>query len=475
MSFHDTRFHQPTYGKHMSPDFEKVMQDLQRDGEKAEEVDIVEVRTGSDSDFSKIQPFLDELQAKNIPYILRILSAHRTADEMLEGAEAFPNELLPEAIRNAIDISKLRVKLCVAAAWGAAHIAGMTAVAAAAAKSKSHTTVLALPVSWSAMWRIDAMLSMLNMPPGVPNGFVNDNEMAAKIAQKLYELQLSSDDNRVSFWNKEQMPEMSEKDKQLMHSLGLVENDEAKVSIHTQELGDEAIPSDDNYNIVIPTVFEKTAKLTVLMKIFNKGLNSEWVYMWVQREKSLSNTSDTDTWIFAGVRRWMNKFLPSDKTEVTISYTNAIIHAAQILANTNPSIKRRLDGYREQLAREVKRKDTIAVAEQLWLMTPLKEQLLNSGLWPMDKEITFEKGEPKLEELWYELFYRWKNADLYLVPDSEPMQIIEYRTDRKSVFDIPLDLEIEWTWEVQTEISNLAARFIEDLWLKYTWIYKMKM
>lgn len=53
------------------------------------------------------------------------------------------------------------------------------------------------------------------------------------------------------------------------------------------------------------------------------------------------------------------------------------------------------------------------------------------------------RGNEALETLGYVRFYTGKNADLYLIPDTEPLQILQVRTDRTSVLNIPLDLEVE--------------------------------
>lgn len=53
------------------------------------------------------------------------------------------------------------------------------------------------------------------------------------------------------------------------------------------------------------------------------------------------------------------------------------------------------------------------------------------------------RGHEELESLGYVRFYTGKNADLYIIPHSEPLQTLIVRTDRTSVFDIPLDLQVE--------------------------------
>jgi len=83
------------------------------------------------------------------------------------------------------------------------------------------------------------------------------------------------------------------------------------------------------------------------------------------------------------------------------------------------------------------------------------------GLWPESKKTTTQKGIAQLEELGYNLYYIGKNADLYTCPGDEP-KVLLVRSDRCSVFDIPLNLEIEGKGVSQTAISNNGAQFAKD-------------
>ncbi|MDD2870813.1 MAG: phosphoribosylaminoimidazolesuccinocarboxamide synthase [Candidatus Gracilibacteria bacterium] len=89
----------------------------------------------------------------------------------------------------------------------------------------------------------------------------------------------------------------------------------------------------------------------------------------------------------------------------------------------------------------------------------------NAGLWPQSKILTTQKGLPELEELGYNLFYIGKNADLYFVAGDIP-HVLLVRSDRTSVFDIPLDLEIFGKGIVQTQISDLGFDFAESMGIK---------
>jgi len=84
------------------------------------------------------------------------------------------------------------------------------------------------------------------------------------------------------------------------------------------------------------------------------------------------------------------------------------------------------------------------------------------GLWPETKKTTTQKGIDELEELGYNLFYIGKNADLYTCPGDEA-KILLVRSDRASVFDIPLNLEIEGKGILQTAISNAGAKFAKKM------------
>lgn len=91
--------------------------------------------------------------------------------------------------------------------------------------------------------------------------------------------------------------------------------------------------------------------------------------------------------------------------------------------------------------------------------------IISLGLWPESKKTTSQKGLDELENLGYNLFYIGKNADLYTCPGDEP-KVLLVRSDRCSVFDIPLDLEIEGKGISQTAISNSGALFANKAGIK---------
>lgn len=88
-------------------------------------------------------------------------------------------------------------------------------------------------------------------------------------------------------------------------------------------------------------------------------------------------------------------------------------------------------------------------------------EITKLGLWPESKKTTTQKGISELEELGYNLFYIGKNADLYTCPGDEP-KVLLVRSDRCSVFDIPLNLLIDGKGVSQTAISNNGAAFAKE-------------
>ena len=107
---------------------------------------VVGVVMGSDSDLPTIQGAIDALTEFDIPFEVRILSAHRTPVTMLEYA------------RTAADRG---LSVIIAGAGGAAHLPGMIAAATA-------LPVIGVPVNITALNGIDSLLSIVQMPAGVP-------------------------------------------------------------------------------------------------------------------------------------------------------------------------------------------------------------------------------------------------------------------------------------------------------------------
>jgi 5-(carboxyamino)imidazole ribonucleotide mutase len=118
---------------------------------------LVGVIMGSKSDWATMERTSETLAALGVPHECRIVSAHRTPDWMTEYAKG-------AAARG--------IEVIVAAAGGAAHLPGMTA---------AHTPlpVLGVPIKSSTLNGVDSLLSIVQMPAGIPVGTLAIGEAGA--------------------------------------------------------------------------------------------------------------------------------------------------------------------------------------------------------------------------------------------------------------------------------------------------------
>jgi 5-(carboxyamino)imidazole ribonucleotide mutase len=107
---------------------------------------LVGIVMGSDSDWPSMQAAAQVLEEFGVPYEARVVSAHRTPDLMFEYAEAARDRGL---------------RAIIAGAGGAAHLPGMLA-------AKTVVPVLGVPVWSKALSGQDALLSIVQMPKGIP-------------------------------------------------------------------------------------------------------------------------------------------------------------------------------------------------------------------------------------------------------------------------------------------------------------------
>jgi 5-(carboxyamino)imidazole ribonucleotide mutase len=101
---------------------------------------------GSDSDADQVLPAAAVLKEYDVPVEVAVASAHRSPDRVIEMARA--------ARKNGFGV-------VIAAAGGAAHLAGVFA-------ANTTLPVVALPVAWGTLGGVDALLSSVQMPGGVP-------------------------------------------------------------------------------------------------------------------------------------------------------------------------------------------------------------------------------------------------------------------------------------------------------------------
>jgi len=109
---------------------------------------LVGIIMGSKSDYDVLAPAAEILKEMGVPHEVKIVSAHRTPDWMFQYAETAESRGL---------------EVIIAAAGGAAHLPGMVA-------AKTTLPVLGVPVPATMLQGIDSLLSIVQMPKGVPVG-----------------------------------------------------------------------------------------------------------------------------------------------------------------------------------------------------------------------------------------------------------------------------------------------------------------
>jgi 5-(carboxyamino)imidazole ribonucleotide mutase len=121
---------------------------------------LVGVIMGSKSDWPTMKSATEMLEVFGVPYEVKVVSAHRTPDLMFEYAETAQARGL---------------EVIIAGAGGSAHLPGMVA-------SKTIVPVLGVPVQSKALSGQDSLLSIVQMPGGIPVGTLAIGEAGAKNA-----------------------------------------------------------------------------------------------------------------------------------------------------------------------------------------------------------------------------------------------------------------------------------------------------
>jgi len=139
---------------------------------------------GSTSDLKTMKPGIDLLKQWKVPTEVQIISAHRTPNHMKKYAE---------------EAHKQGLKVIIAGAGGAAHLPGMVA---------SFTTlpVIGVPVKTISLKGLDSLLSVVQMPKGVPVATVaiNNSYNAALLAIKILSLQNKNLEQKLKQYQKNQ-------------------------------------------------------------------------------------------------------------------------------------------------------------------------------------------------------------------------------------------------------------------------------
>ena len=128
---------------------------------------LISIIMGSKSDLETMKNASEVLDELKVPYEIKIVSAHRTPDLMFQFAE---------------NAKERGIKVIIAGAGGAAHLPGMTA-------SKTILPVIGVPVKSSSLNGLDSLLSIVQMPKGVPVATVaigeNGSSNAALLAAQI--------------------------------------------------------------------------------------------------------------------------------------------------------------------------------------------------------------------------------------------------------------------------------------------------
>jgi 5-(carboxyamino)imidazole ribonucleotide mutase len=133
---------------------------------------------GSESDFDTLQPALEILKKANVAFECTVVSAHRTPARLFHYAQTAHSRGL---------------QVIIAAAGGAAHLPGMIA-------SSTQLPVLGVPVQSKALSGLDSLLSIVQMPGGVPTATFAIGTAGAQNAA-LFALQiLALNDERLTHW-----------------------------------------------------------------------------------------------------------------------------------------------------------------------------------------------------------------------------------------------------------------------------------
>jgi len=109
---------------------------------------LIAIIMGSKSDWETMEHATKTLDELKIPYEVKVISAHRTPDLLFQFAES---------------AHKRGIEVIIAGAGGAAHLPGMAA-------AKTHLPVLGVPVQSKALNGMDSLLSIVQMPRGIPVG-----------------------------------------------------------------------------------------------------------------------------------------------------------------------------------------------------------------------------------------------------------------------------------------------------------------
>ena len=159
----------------------------------ADEAPLIAIIMGSQSDWETMRHAADMLEVLGVPHETRIISAHRTPDRLYDFAK---------------EAAARGLKAIIAGAGGAAHLPGMTA-------SMTRLPVLGVPVESKALSGMDSLLSIVQMPAGIPVGTLAIGRAGAVNAGLLAAAILATTDEqlagRLEAWRQRQTDAIAER------------------------------------------------------------------------------------------------------------------------------------------------------------------------------------------------------------------------------------------------------------------------
>ncbi len=166
---------------------------------KTKEKPLVGIIMGSDSDWPTLQTAAEICTQFSIPHEVHVISAHRTPDDMSRYAKS---------------AHKKGLKVIIAGAGGAAHLPGMVA-------SQTALPVIGVPVKTDALSGMDSLLSIVQMPGGVPVATVaiGSGKNAGLLAAEILATSNTKLMNQLIEYKKELAAESRRKDKLLNKEL----------------------------------------------------------------------------------------------------------------------------------------------------------------------------------------------------------------------------------------------------------------
>ena len=156
---------------------------------------IIGIIMGSDSDLPVMQAAADTLAEFGVAYEMTIVSAHRTPDRLFSYSRS---------------AEKRGLKVIIAGAGGAAHLPGMTA-------SMTVLPVIGVPIRTKTLDGLDSLLSIVQMPPGVPVATmaIDGARNAALFALKILAVEDSAIRNRLVAFQKKVNADVKTKAKKI--------------------------------------------------------------------------------------------------------------------------------------------------------------------------------------------------------------------------------------------------------------------